>query len=95
MQKSEQYAQHRDMVKENITSQRIVLNGETLEQNSVTTFKDSLPANIFMLFNSKDEREPHYFMERDPIVQQGMVKDWHIKELDLVHAERDDELVLR
>ena len=50
---------------------------------------------IFFVFNTKDERDPHDFMQRDPIVQSGFVRDWEIKELDLVHAERDDELVLR
>ena len=48
-----------------------------------------------MIFNSKDEREPKYFMDTDPIFQSGHVTDWHIKELDLVHKERDDELVVR
>ena len=48
-----------------------------------------------MLFNSKDEIEPHDYMKRDPLNQAGFVKDWEIKELDLVHAEREDELVIR
>ena len=55
----------------------------------------ALSPSIFMIFNSVDEREPYDFLQRDPIVQEGFVKDWEIKELDLVHAERDDELVLR
>tara|TARA_B110000285_G_C14671935_1_gene400724 strand:+ start:384 stop:533 length:150 start_codon:yes stop_codon:yes gene_type:complete len=48
-----------------------------------------------MVYNSKDEIEPHYYIKQDPLYQNGWVKDWDIKELDLVHAERDDELVLR
>ena len=71
------------------------MNGETLDQNQLTSEQGSLAPQIFMLFNSIDEREPHDFMNRDPIVQNGFVKDWSIKELDLVHAERDDEMVLR
>jgi len=31
----------------------------------------------------------------DPFYVNGLVKDWEIKELDLIHAERDDELMLR
>ena len=48
-----------------------------------------------MVFNSKDEIEPHTFIHKDPLYQNGFVKDWNITELDLIHAERDDELVLR
>ena len=51
--------------------------------------------NLFYLFNGNDERDPYHFMKRDPLYQNGFVKDYEIKELDLVHAERDDELVLR
>ena len=56
---------------------------------------ESLKPNIFMIFNSKDEIEPHTFIHSDPLFQNGFVKDWYITELDLIHAERDDELVLR
>ena len=30
----------------------------------------------------------------DPLYNQGIVKDWHIEELDLIHKERDDELTI-
>ena len=50
---------------------------------------------IFMVWNAVDEREPHDFLMRDSLYQNGYVRDWTIQELDLVHAERDDELVLR
>ena len=33
-------------------------------------------------------------MKEDPLVHEGLVKDWEIKELDLLNAERSDELEL-
>ena len=33
-------------------------------------------------------------MKADPLVQQGVVDDWEIRELDLIHAEKDNELVV-
>ena len=50
---------------------------------------------MFLVFNSYDELEPHDFLKRDPLNINGYVKDWDIKELDLVHAERENELVIR
>ena len=49
---------------------------------------------IFFVFHGRDERDPHTFIKSDPLYQQGVVSDWEIKELDLVHKERDDELVV-
>ena len=67
---------------------------ESFESNLA---KKALPYDpqIFMIWQSHDEREPHRFLKFDSLMQNGLVKDWTIKELDLVHAERDDELVLR
>ena len=46
-----------------------MLNGETLDQNQIKSDPkaDDLKPSIFMLFNSKDERESYDFMERDPV----------------------------
>ena len=30
----------------------------------------------------------------DPLYSTGLVKEWHIEELDLIHKERDDELAI-
>ena len=49
---------------------------------------------IFYIYNARDEREPHSFIKMDPFYQQGIVSDWDIKELDLIHKERDDELMV-
>ena len=49
---------------------------------------------IFFIFNARDEREPHQFIKYDPLYQQGCVKKWDIQELDMIHTERDDELVV-
>ena len=75
-----------------------MINGETLEndENFKSSNNDEFPKpQIFLLFNSKDEIEPNDYMKRDPLNQAGWVKDWEIKELDLVHADRDNELVIR
>ena len=49
---------------------------------------------IIFVFNARDEREPHQFIMTDPLYSEGIVKDWHISELDLIHRERDDELTI-
>lgn len=46
------------------------------------------------MYNAKDEREPHAFIMSDEYYQNGLVKSWDIKELDLVHADRDDEIMV-
>ena len=80
----------------------MIINGETLDVYDYYTLNkkqspndEPLKPQIFMIFNAKDEIEPHDFLQRDPLVSNGWVKEWYIKEMDLVHAERDDELVLR
>ena len=49
---------------------------------------------IFFVFNARDEIEPHDFIMTDPLYLQGVVNDWRIRELDFIHAERDDELTV-
>jgi len=49
---------------------------------------------MFFIFAGKDEREPHSFLHSDQYFVNGLVRSWEIKELDLVHAERDDELMV-
>lgn len=49
---------------------------------------------MFFVFHGKDEREPHGFVTSDQYYINGLVRSYEIKELDLVHAERDDELVV-
>ena len=49
---------------------------------------------MFFLFNGRDERDPHNFIKADPLFQAGIVKSWEIREMDLIHKERDDELIL-
>ena len=48
-----------------------------------------------MMFNSKNEIEPHDFIKKDQLYQNGHVREWTIKELDVIHAERDNEIALR
>ena len=64
------YTEHRQNIKQAIENQRIVINGETIENDE--NFKSSKPDDfpkpqIFLLFNSKDEIEPHDYMKRDPL----------------------------
>ena len=49
---------------------------------------------MFFLFHGKDELDPHSFIMSDPLYVNGLVQDWKIRELDLIHKERDDELVV-
>lgn len=49
---------------------------------------------MYFIFNGKDERDPHQFVMNDQYFVNGLVKSWQIKELDLIHAERDDELIV-
>ena len=49
---------------------------------------------MFIVYKGKDERDPHGFIMMDPFYQNGLVKSWTIKELDLAHSDRDDEIVL-
>ena len=52
------------------------------------------PKEIFFLYHARDEVEPHRFIKHDSLFQAGIVSKWHIKEMNLIHKERDDELVL-
>ena len=31
----------------------------------------------------------------DPLYNEGVVKEWNIQELDIMHKERDDELTIQ
>ena len=49
---------------------------------------------IFFVYNGRDERDPHNFIKDDPLFKEGIIDKWDIKEIDFIHKERDDELVL-
>eukprot|EP00347_Sterkiella_histriomuscorum_P001438 403372037 len=80
--------EHSEKVKRLIEQQRILFRGDIKN-----TEGDSY-SEIFFLYNTKDEREPHQFIMSDLYYQNGLVKQWEIKELDLMHAERDDEIMV-
>jgi hypothetical protein len=65
-----------------------------LFRGEVTLDTESQSPEIFFVFHGRDEREPHSFIKSDPLFQNGIVHKWNIKEMDLAHKERDDELVL-
>ena len=46
------------------------------------------------MYHGRDERDPHSFIKEDPLFREGVVDKWTIKEIDFIHKERDDELVL-
>lgn len=50
--------------------------------------------STFLVFESRDEREAHYFMLSDPLYKEQLLKSHELKELDFVHAKREDELVV-
>ena len=47
-----------------------------------------------MLWTAKDQREPYHWVRSDPLYVEGHVRDFKIEELDLIEAERDDEITL-
>ena len=51
-------------------------------------------SEVVFVFNGRDERDPHGFMKDDPLYREGIVEKWEIKEIDFIHKERDDELVI-
>lgn len=71
-----------------IESQKIVFRGDVRNKEG-----DSY-SEIFFLYKAKDERDPHQFILSDQYFINGLVKNWEIKELDLIHAERDDEIMI-
>jgi len=80
--------EHIDLIQKAVEKQKIVFKGEVLGS------EEASKPELFYIFNGRDEREPHNFLKSDALYQQGFVDNWQIKELDLVHKERDDELVL-
>ncbi len=46
------------------------------------------------MFKAKDERDPHSFIMTDQYYINGLVKEWSIKEIDLIQAERDNEIMV-
>ena len=57
--------------------------------------KEEEVSEMFFVYKGRDERDPHEFVKRDPLFVNGLIKEWKITELDLVNAERDDELMIR
>jgi hypothetical protein len=51
-------------------------------------------SELLFVFNGRDERDPHGFMKDDPLYREGIVEKWEIKEIDFIHKDRDDELVI-
>ena len=94
---------HRDKVQKAVSSQKIVFRGEMLPEQETKEGAEADAAQvsqtndideIFFVFNARDEREPHQFILADPLYSEGIIKEWHIEELDIVHKERDDELTI-
>lgn len=75
--------EHKNAVKRGLDDQKILFKGFSKEAGE-----------MFFVYHGKDEREPHEFIMRDQYYVNGLVKQWDIKEMDLIHAERDDELVV-
>ena len=84
--------------------QKIVFRGELLPEQKADAGDEASETTqvshasdldeIIFVFNARDEREPHQFIMADPLYCEGIVKDWHIDELDIIHKERDDELTI-
>ena len=88
---------HLNQIKMAVERQKIVFKGEVLPTQDDSQEADKASTHkpeMFYIFNGRDEREPHDFIKGDPLYQQGYVDEWTIKELDLIHKERDDEIML-
>ena len=98
---------HREKVQKAVDMQKILFRGEMLPQRAEEGEADGEAASeaksvaeasdldqIIFVFNARDEREPHEFIMKDPLHIEGIVKEWNIQELDLIHKERDDELTI-
>ena len=99
MEESDKYQEdHNREVKRRLEDQKILFKGCTKAKveggSSLENPESPQLDEMYFVFNGKDERDPHSFMTTDQYFINGLVKSWDIKELDLVHAERDDELMV-
>merc|ERR1712070_657817 len=90
------YQDHVDRVTQAVESRRILFRGET--PYTEETMEEAVaiinyPKEIFFLYHARDEREPHNFIKHDSLYQAGIVNQWRIQEMNLIHKERDDELI--
>ena len=92
---------HRNQVQKAVSAQKIVFRGEVLPEKESGPEADAAQVSqtndldeIIFVFNARDEREPHQFILADPLYNEGIVKEWRIEELDIIHNERDDELTI-
>ena len=100
--------EHSEKVKRAVQDQQIVFRGEMLPQRTESTDESGEQEQegttavaqasdldeIIFVFNGRDERDPHRFIMTDPLFVEGLIKEWSIEELDLIHKERDDELTI-
>ena len=100
--------EHSEKVKRAVQDQQIVFRGEMLPQRTESTDESEEQEQegttavaqasdldeIIFVFNGRDERDPHRFIMDDPLFTEGVIKEWKIEELDLIHKERDDELTI-
>ena len=76
----EHYAQVSTLMQD----RKVVMKGE---------YKDE--TGMFLIYsNALDERDPHQFIMTNPLYIGGFIKQWKIEELDLLEADRDDEITL-
>ena len=100
--------EHRAKVKLAVESSKIVFRGEVLPGTTRSSKQASAKpstseqvsddvsklSEVFFVFNGRDERDPHGFIQDDPLFREGIVDKGEIKEIDFIHKERDDELVI-
>lgn len=56
--------------------------------------KEGENSEMFFMYTAKDERDPHSFIMSDQYYINGLVKDWSIREIDFIQAERDNEIMV-
>ncbi|CAI2380999.1 unnamed protein product [Moneuplotes crassus] len=81
----EELAEHNSNISKLLQDRKIMLKGTLAKENS---------GQLLIFSNCRDEIEPHSFVTKSPLFIGGFVKDYEIKELDLIHSDRDDEITL-
>ena len=81
--------EHNKEVKKRFDDQKIVFKGAIAASS-----ENGTPGEMYFVYHGKDEKDPHQFVMSDQYFINGLIKNWEIKELDLIHAERDDELMV-
>jgi uncharacterized protein YciI len=81
---------HQKLIQDYETTGNVILGGIILF--NIGSFFPSDGAIV--IFQANDETVPDSFVKKDPYFKNGLVKDYEIKELELLQKKRFDEIAL-